>query len=256
MYHSKTQVMDTSSFFDFFFTQAKQNAVIVMDAYGNILKVNKAFTDGFGYTNEEIAEKNFRLLFIEEDRKLKRPEMELQTVKAEGSTEDENYVLHKDGVPIWATGESVWINTGEENYIMKVIHNIHAQKQLERFLIESNEFVESIFESIRDAALLILDSMMRVIKVNTTFSKFFEIEGPVQEGSRLSDLGHPFLSSEETKKEIRTMIVTNETIKGKQYELETKSGEKKMISLDSKIIHVEPSLERKLLIVIKEVNGK
>src|SRR3954447_24100115 len=115
--HLTQNHMDTSIFFDFFFNHAKQNAVIVMDPKGIILKVNKAFTDGFGYTNDDITDKNFRLLFIEEDRTLKRPEMELQTVKNEGSTEDENYVLHKDGIPIWATGESIWICAGEENYI-------------------------------------------------------------------------------------------------------------------------------------------
>jgi PAS domain S-box-containing protein len=246
--------MDTSTFFDFFFTRAKQNAVLIMDEKGVILKVNKAFTNAFGYTNEEIAEKNFRILFIDEDKKLNRPEMELETVKNEGSTNDENYVVHKDGVPIWSTGESIWIQLEDEHYIMKVIHNIHAQKQLERFLIESNEFIESIFESIRDSALIILDSMMRIIKVNTTFSKFFEIENTIKEGSRLSDLHNPFLSSEVVKKEIRKVIVTNDPIKGKQFEIETKSGEKKLITVDSKIIHVEPSPERKLLIVIKEAS--
>jgi len=236
--------MDTSTFFDFFFDRAQQNAVLILDANGNILKANTAFTEAFGYCNEEIIERNFRLLFIEEDRKLKRPEMELETVKNEGSMEDENYVLHKDGIPIWSTGESILMTADEDTYIMKVIHNIHAQKQLERFLIESNEFIESIFDSIRDAALIILDSMMRVIKVNAAFSKFFDIKDQIKEGSRLWDVDHPFLKSDDTRKEIRKMIVTNEAIKGKQYEIETKSGEKKSISIDSKIIHVEPSLEK------------
>ena len=37
--------MDTSAFFDSFFDHAKQNAIIIMDEHGNVLKVNKAFTD-------------------------------------------------------------------------------------------------------------------------------------------------------------------------------------------------------------------
>ena len=178
--------------------------------------------------------------------------MELQSVKTNGSSEEENYILHKDGIPIWATGESISVNTKNGAYIFKVIHNIHAQKQLERFLLESNEFIDSIFDSIRDAALIILDSMMRVIKVNKAFCKFFEIEADVKEGSRLTDLGNPFLSSEETRKEIRKIIVTNEPVRGRHLEIETRSGERKMISFDAKIIHAEPALERKLLIVIKE----
>jgi len=93
---------------------------------------------------------------------------------------------------------------------------------------------------------------MRVIKVNKGFHKFFEIETEVVEGSRLSDLGNSFLNREETKKEIRKIIVTNEQVRGRQLEIETSSGKRKTILFDAKIIHAEPSLERKVLIVVKE----
>jgi PAS domain S-box-containing protein len=224
-----------------------------MDEHGTVSKVNKAFTDAFGYTNEDIVGENFRLTFIEKDRRLNKPEMELQTVHTNGSAEDENYVLHKDGIPIWASGESIMVKCDTDTYIFKVIQNINPQKQLERFLLESNEFIETIFDSIRDAALVILDSMMRVIKVNRAFYKFFDIEKDIKEGSKLSELGNFFLSSEETKKEIRRVLVTNEAIRGKELENKTNTGKIKKLLFDAKIIHAEPSLERKVLIVIKEI---
>src|SRR3954467_9811094 len=85
--------MNTSPFFDSFFNTAKQNAIMILDEHGIVLKVNKAFTDAFGYLNEDITEQNFRLTFIDKDRKMNKPEMELQTVKSRGSAEDENYIL-------------------------------------------------------------------------------------------------------------------------------------------------------------------
>jgi PAS domain S-box-containing protein len=224
-----------------------------MNTEGVILKVNNAFTIAFGYNNNDVAEKNFSLLFTDEDKKAGKPTRELQRVKSQGFASDDNYLVHKDGTPIWSAGESVFVRTSkEENYIIKVVQNIHAQKQLEGFLTESNEFIESIFESIRDAALIVLDSLMKIIKVNSAFIKMFEIEASLKEASRLTDVDHPFWKRDDIKKEIRNIIVTNKPLKEKQFQMETKSGESKTISLSSKSIYSEPAMERKILIMIKE----
>lgn len=243
--------MNTSEFFEFLFVNASHNSIIVMDVEGKILRVNKAFTNAFGYTN--IEGENFSLLFTPEDRKLSKPAKELEKAKTKGSANDDNYLVTKEGQLVWVSGESVFVRTSrEENYIVKVIQDIHAQKQLERFLIESNEFLESIFDSIKDRALLILDNMMRILKVNAAFIEMFELNGPVKEEGRLTDVDHAFWNSEEIRKEIRNFIVTNKQVTEKKFLLETKSGDKKFVTLHAKLLHVEPTLERKILIMIKE----
>jgi PAS domain S-box-containing protein len=245
--------MDTSEFFESFFDNAKENSVIIMDAEGFILRVNNAFTIAFGYNNNDVVERNFSLLFTEEDKKAGKPVVELQRAQSYGFASDDNYLVHKDGTPIWTSGESVFVHTSKEkNYIIKVIQNIHAQKQLEGFLTESNEFIETIFESIRDAALVVLDSLMRIVKVNSAFSKMFEIETSLKEGSRLVDLDHPFWNRDDVRKEIRNVIVTNQSLKEREFQMKTRSGEIKTISLRSKSIYSEPAMERKILILIKE----
>jgi PAS domain S-box-containing protein len=245
--------MDTSEFFDSFYNNAKENSVVIMDTEGVILKVNNAFTLAFGYNNNDVAKKNFSLLFTEEDKKAGKPKVELQKAKTHGFASDDNFLMHKDGTRIWTSGESIFIRTTkQENYIVKVVQNIHAQKQLEGFLAESNEFVESIFESVRDAGLIILDSLMKIIKVNSAFIKMFEIETSLKEGSRLTDLEHSFWNRDDVKKEIRNVIVTNRSLKEKQFQMETRSGQVKTISLRSKSIYSEPAMEREILIMIKE----
>jgi PAS domain-containing protein len=78
------------------------------------------------------------------------------------------------------TGESVYIeNTKEEAFVVKIVHNIHAQKQLERFLLESHEFIDTVFDSVDESALLMLDSRLRVIKANKAFVEMFELDKPV-----------------------------------------------------------------------------
>jgi len=245
--------MNTSRFFEFLFNNAKENSIIITDVDGNILKVNEAFVNSFGYTTDSIEGKNFRVLFTDEDRKAGKPEKELQNVKMTGSSSDDNYLVDKTGNQVWVSGESVFINTNEnETYIVKVIQNIHAQKQLERFVLESNEFLESIFESIKGSALIILDNMMKIIKVNSTFIEMFEMDEPLKEESRLTDINHVFWSDKELRKEIRNIIVANNSIKQKKIQLTTKAGVTKQVLLSAKVIHTEPTLERKVLVMVRE----
>lgn len=228
-----------------------------MNTEGEILKVNRAFSQAFGYLHGEVEGKNFNILFTEEDLIKGRPETELQKVKSKGVATDDNYMVNKDGTLTWVSGESIFVNThnDENNYIIKIFQNIHAQKQLERFLVESSEFFENIIESIKGAAVVVLDSMLRILKVNSAFIKMFELDTAPNEGNRLTDLSHSFWMNDEMKKEIRNVIVTNTSVKGKKFQLITKSGEEKTVSLYAKIMHEEPTLERKILVVIKEVSS-
>ena len=138
-----------------------------MDTFGTILNVNEAFHTRFGYAAEDLTGKNFSILFTETDKQINKPEIEIQNVLEDGSANDENYLMHKAGNKVWVNGESVLIeNDEEEAYIVKVVHNIHAQKQLERFLLQSHEFIDTVFDSIDESALMLLDSRLRIIKVN------------------------------------------------------------------------------------------
>jgi len=172
--------LNTSGFFETFFNNAKYNGIIIMNKQGFILNINEAFHLRFGYKTEDLSGKNFSILFTQEDRDKKKPEQELQTVLSEGSANDENYLMHKDGNKVWVTGESVYIeNSANESFVVKIVHNIHAQKQLERFLLESHEFIDTVFDSIDESALLILDSHLRVIKSNKAFNELFELDHPI-----------------------------------------------------------------------------
>ena len=195
-----------------------------MKCDGEILDVNEAFHIRFGYLPEDLIGKNFSLLFTEKDREINKPERELQTVTTDGSASDENYIVHKDGSKLWVTGESVLIeNKDRETCVVKVIHNIHAQKQLERFLLQSHEFIESIFDSITDSALLLLDSSIRIIKVNSAFVKMFHLQKEPVKGSRLSDIDNDFWLRPDVKQEVVNFLVTQNAGNAKTFNLETET---------------------------------
>lgn len=223
-----------------------------MDKQGIIISINEAFHTRFGYLPEDLIEKNFSVLFTEKDKEINKPQIELQNVLAEGSANDENYLMHKDGNKVWVTGESVLIeNSTNEAFIVKIVHNIHAQKQLERFLMQSHEFIDNVFDSIDESALLLLDSRLRVIKVNKAFVEMFALKQPVAEGSRLSDIDNLFWHRADVKQEAINFLVKPGETPQKFFEIETESGATKRISLHAKLIEGIPGAERKLLIMIK-----
>ena len=101
--------MNTSTFFNKIFDTARANGIIVLNDKGTILSINPAFTIRFGYQMEDLAGKNFSILFTEKDNAILRPEAEIQQVLTEGSATDENYLVNKDGNKIWVAGESVLV---------------------------------------------------------------------------------------------------------------------------------------------------
>ncbi len=225
-----------------------------MNCAGNILDVNQAFTNNFGYTNEDIRGRNFSILFNESDREKNRPQLELQTVKAKGQAQDENYIIDKEGHEIWVLGESLLIDDEEgDKFIVKNIINLQAKKQLQLFLIETEELLERIFDSTKDLAIMILDGSMKIIKVNTAFLHLFEISDAPLSGSRLSNLHHPFWVNPNIKKEISNIIINNQPLRHREFLLETRAGTKKKIKLDSQIINENTDTGKKIFILIEDI---
>ena len=244
--------MNTLGFFETFFNNARYNGVIIMDKQGGIININEAFRLRFGYSPADLVGKNFEVLFTEKDRETLKPEIELRTTLTEGSANDENYLMHRDGNKVWVTGESVLIeNNNNESYIVKVVHNIHAQKQLERFLLESHEFIETVFDSIEESSLLLVDSRLRIIKVNKTFIQLFELKDPPAKGSRMADIQNPFWQRPDVKQETINFLTLHNISETKIFEQETQPGQIRKLNFQAKLIESVRGIERKLLIMIK-----
>ena len=244
--------MNTAGFFETFFNNARYNGILIMNTQGVIININEAFHLRFGYAVEDLKGKHFSVLFTEQDKEIKKPEIELQNVLTEGSGNDENYLMHKDGNKVWVTGESVYIeNTKDEVYIVKIVHNIHAQKQLERFLLQSHEFIDTVFDSIDESSLLLLDSRLRVIKVNKAFVEMFELKKPITQGSRLSELDNPFWQRADIKQEAVNFLTMHNISEKKIFDMDTTSGKRRKISFQAKLVEGVPGAERKLLVMLR-----
>ncbi|MFN6943545.1 MAG: sensor histidine kinase [Cytophagaceae bacterium] len=114
-------------------------AIFLLTKDGIILSTNKGVLNEFGFHEEDIKGQYFSVLFTKDDRQKKLPEVELKEVKERGSSEDTNYLVHKDGSWLWSKGESILTEDEEgKPFIVKIVYNLHKQKELEEALLKSN----------------------------------------------------------------------------------------------------------------------
>jgi PAS domain S-box-containing protein len=155
------------------FENPKKNSVLLLSESGSILKVNRAFMLSFGYDEGDLLGEHFEMLFTDEDRMKELPMREIQTVMDEGQSFDNNYLVNKNGARTWVSGESVLLtNDSGRKFVLKVIQNIHTQKESELSIIRLNSFNENILASIEDA-VLVLDQEMAIVKANRSFLTLF-----------------------------------------------------------------------------------
>jgi|GEM_PF-574236 len=169
------------SSFDYYralFDNPKKNSVLLLDDEGIILQVNRAFLLSFGYEEGDLIGQHFGMLFTAADQERDLPMREVLTVVEEGQSFDNNYLVNRSGSLTWASGESVLLTNAQgRRCILKVIQNIHVQKESERSIVRLNNFNESILASIEDA-VLVLDPELRLVKANRAFLELFSLAEP------------------------------------------------------------------------------
>jgi PAS domain S-box-containing protein len=184
------------------FENPQKNCVLLLDGSGIIIEVNRAFLLSFGYDAADLIGKHFDMLFTQEDRGKDLPMREIHTVLDEGQSFDNNYLVNKNNVRTWVSGESVLLrNTQGQKCILKIIQNIHTQKESEYSIVTLNGFNENILSTIEDG-VLVLDQELKIVKANRSFCQLFELSE-----ASLRDVGMPkLLDAFDNKKELSAAI--------------------------------------------------
>lgn len=132
--------LDTETICKYLLKNSLYNAVFILDTEGIIRGVSKGVEASYGYTEEDVYGQYFGLLFTDNCRLQQKPEIEIATVLQYGNASDYNDIVHKDGRHIWTEGESVLIKNAEGyTFIIKNVHSLERQKNLENYLKERNE---------------------------------------------------------------------------------------------------------------------
>lgn len=161
-------------FFDPLFNNTLENSILLMDHNGKISKVNKAFTDCFGYIEEYLVNKNISILFTEEDQKKGKPEKEISKVMTSGQASDNNYLVKKNKEVVWVSGESILVkNESGDICILKIIQDINLEKINEKSALQFGNLNEHILASIEDM-VIVMDHQLNIIKTNHSFNFLFK----------------------------------------------------------------------------------
>jgi PAS domain S-box-containing protein len=184
------------------FENPQKNCVLLLDGSGIVIEVNRAFLLSFGYDAADLIGEHFSMLFTEEDREKELPMREIHMVLDEGQSFDNNYLVNKNNVRTWVSGESVLLhNTQGQKYVLKIIQNIHTQKESEYSIASLNRFNEDILSTIDDG-VVVLDQEFKMVKANRSFYRLFQ----VSEAS-LRDIGMlKLLNSFDKKNELGSAI--------------------------------------------------
>lgn len=237
------------NYFQSFFNNASENNILLMDPEGNVIDVNKAFTQNFGYELQELKGKNFELFFTDDDRKKGKPQHELDTVIKKGQASDNNYLVSKNRTTTWVSGESVLVS-GDNNtkIILKVIQNIHRQKEAEVSLTNLNNFKEDILKSIEDI-VLVLNEKLQIINANKAFLVLFEkTEGEV-ENLNFADVIRPFDVFEEIQFNIQKTINSDKGFSNLPVEIETALGEKRVFDVSCALMPQQEDGNNYLIVI-------
>jgi PAS domain S-box-containing protein len=229
------------SYFESIFDNSQQNCVLLMDIDGKIIKINPAFTNSFGYTQEELSGINASILYTHEDLEKGLFENELSKVKNTGQSTDNNYLVNKDKSLTWVSGESLLAKNDEGDLqIIKLIQNIHVRKVTEIALRNLNDFNESILSSIEDV-VVVLDEHLNLIKANNAFLKLFKVHTQNVDNLNIGALIKPYDANKYLIIAIKNTIKTRKSFYNKQIEMNTLSGQSRIFDVSCKPLPNAPA---------------
>jgi len=228
-------------YFEALFRETKQNTVLLMDSEGIIKEINTAFTTCFGYADDDIIGKHFRILFTEKDQAKNLPEKEISNVLKLGQCNDNNYLVHKNKMVTWVSGESILVKNKEGNIsFLKVIQDIHAQKLSENSLYRLNEFNENILRSIEDI-VIVLDENMKIIKANKDISKLYKNPDEDNDILDFAEIIKPFDNKNNLVNKVQSTIKNRIGFLNTEMEIEV-LGEKRVFDIICKPIENDTNI--------------
>jgi PAS domain S-box-containing protein len=218
-------------FFETLFNKARENNILIADENGIILAINNSFSASFGYTEEDIIGKSVKILFTKEDQERGLPEHEYESVLHNGQAYDNNYLVNKDKSITWVSGETVLVKDHKgATRILKVIQNIHKQKESELELKRLNDFNESILASIADV-VIIVDNKLNIIKANNAFAGLFRDKVPEISTINIASLIKPYDKNDELLHSLQQAAVTGNSFSNRQLEVSIPSLQKRIFEV-------------------------
>jgi len=201
------------AFLDQLFKSA-QEAIVMCDNEGIILRVNPEFSKIFGYTQAESLGKKIDDLIappeLQEEARLisqetfKGKKINLETIRRKKD---------KKKIHVSVFGSPIVID-GKQVAIYAIYRDITPRKLAEKALAKEKAYLDQLFENAQEA-IVICDNEGKIVRVNQEFCKLFGFSENESIGKIIDDL----IAPEELLREAKS--ITAGTVGGKKISLET-----------------------------------
>jgi PAS domain S-box-containing protein len=142
---------------------ATSYAIFTVDMQGVVTTWNAGAEKMLGFSEAEMAGRDFRIIFTPEDIEAGQPEAEMRAAEAEGQALDERWHLKKGGESFWANGLLMPLkdDAGQTRGFLKVVRDMTEQKNLEEALrrrtadleradVQKNQFLAMLAHELRN----------------------------------------------------------------------------------------------------------
>ncbi|PAP77123.1 PAS domain S-box protein [Rubrivirga marina] len=158
--------------FELFAENAREYAVIGMDAEGRITTWSPSAERILGWTRAEAVGRSGAIFFTEADREAGAVERERDQARRDGSALDERWHVRKDGSRFWGTGVMIALQDGDLRGYAKVLRDNTQRRAAEDALRASERTAQARLDELEavyataPVGLCVLDRDFRYVRIN------------------------------------------------------------------------------------------
>ena len=160
--------------------EVEDYAIILLSKNGTILNWNKGAEKINGYKENEITGKNFRVFYLEEDRKSKLPEKLIKEATANGRAIEEGYRIKKDGSMYWVNSVITALHDDKNAIIgfSKITRDLTERKRAEDKLAQNAASLEFQNKELQQFAYITSHDLQEPLRVIRMYSQLLDKKLP------------------------------------------------------------------------------
>jgi PAS domain S-box-containing protein len=156
--------------------EVKDYAIVLLDVDGFIQNWNQGAEKIKGYTEEEILGRNFRIFYLDHDRKNMLPERLIQQALDTGRAMHEGWRLRKDGTRFWGSIVITALHDNENNIIgfSKVTRDLTERKLADDRMANYAQDIEFRNKQLEEYAYIASHDLQEPLRKIQVFSEMLE----------------------------------------------------------------------------------
>ncbi len=164
-------------------------SIVLIDTNGQIVEVNSATLNIFGFSRENLIGLKFTDLYVVPDDNMARMKKVFTHLFSGGIFGPEDIQIHnKDKKSIWVNVIASKIELNKKSYIQVLVQDISQRKILEREVNESEKRYRGLYESSPNS-LTVTNSKGVILNINSASEKIFGFTKQEVIGKKYTDLG-------------------------------------------------------------------